>query len=84
MKSKGSSETVAPAPAKASAPRPSPAKKEATPTGPPVCELRGKKWVIENQSGPDPVTVEGTALSQIVQIFGCRNSTIVIKGKVSY
>ncbi|ETW85468.1 cyclase-associated-like protein [Heterobasidion irregulare TC 32-1] len=45
--------------------------------------LEGSKWVIEYQENEKSLIVENGELNQIVSLFGCKNSTIVIKGKVN-
>ncbi|KAH9998998.1 adenylate cyclase associated C terminal-domain-containing protein [Russula vinacea] len=45
--------------------------------------LEGNKWAIEYQENEAALTVDKTEISHIVNLFGCKNSTIVIKGKVN-
>ncbi|KAI0003341.1 cyclase-associated protein [Russula compacta] len=45
--------------------------------------LEGNKWVIEYQENEAALTVADAEISHIVNLFGCKNSTIVIKGKVN-
>ncbi|KAI0060797.1 hypothetical protein BV25DRAFT_1953761 [Artomyces pyxidatus] len=45
--------------------------------------LEGNKWMIEYQENESALTVENGELSQTVNLFGCKNSTVVIKGKVN-
>jgi adenylyl cyclase-associated protein len=45
-------------------------------------ELQGNKWVVENHDGNSDVVIEGE-INHAVYIFGCKNSTIRIKGKVN-
>ncbi|CAO3663185.1 unnamed protein product [Umbelopsis ramanniana] len=45
-------------------------------------ELQGNKWVVENHEGNSEVVIEGE-INHAVYIFGCKNSTIRIKGKVN-
>ncbi|KAF8497163.1 adenylate cyclase associated N terminal-domain-containing protein [Russula emetica] len=45
--------------------------------------LEGNKWAIEYQENEAALTVEKAEISQIVNLFGCKNSTILIKGKVN-
>lgn len=49
---------------------------------PPKFVLDGQKWLIEHQEG-ETVTVEETSISQSVNIFGCKNATVVVKGKIN-
>ncbi|GLB35392.1 putative cyclase-associated protein [Lyophyllum shimeji] len=50
---------------------------------PPKFALEGNKWIIEYQENEKALTVEGVELSQSVNIYGCKNSTILVKGKVN-
>ncbi|KAI0050050.1 hypothetical protein FA95DRAFT_1677076 [Auriscalpium vulgare] len=45
--------------------------------------LEGNKWLIEYQEGESAITVENGEISQIVNLFGCKESTIIVKGKVN-
>lgn len=45
--------------------------------------LEGNKWAIEHQENEAALTVENTELNHIINMFGCKNSTVVIKGKVN-
>ncbi|KAF8212397.1 cyclase-associated protein [Mycena galopus ATCC 62051] len=45
--------------------------------------LEGKNWSIEYQENETSLTVSDVELNQAVNIFGCKNSTILIKGKVN-
>ncbi|KAH9465846.1 hypothetical protein MJO28_007600 [Puccinia striiformis f. sp. tritici] len=46
-------------------------------------ELVGNKWNIEYHEGQTPIVIEETQINQVVNIFGCKNTTIQIKGKVN-
>ncbi|XP_056270879.1 adenylyl cyclase-associated protein 2 [Pseudoliparis swirei] len=50
---------------------------------PPLLELEGKKWRVENFEQKHDLTIEETELKQVVYVFGCNNSTLQIKGKVN-
>jgi len=50
---------------------------------PPKFALDGKNWVIEYQENEATLIVDECQLSQAVNIFGCKNSTVQIKGKVN-
>jgi len=39
--------------------------------------------MIEYQENESSLTIENAEISQIVNLFGCKNSTVVIKGKVN-
>ncbi|KAM9494226.1 adenylyl cyclase-associated protein 1 [Clarias gariepinus] len=65
-----------------SSPRPT---ASATParTLPPVLELEGKKWRVENHEGAQGLVISDTELKQVVYAFKCNNSTLQIKGKIN-
>ncbi|KAH9813141.1 adenylate cyclase associated N terminal-domain-containing protein [Melampsora americana] len=50
---------------------------------PPKTQLDGNKWAIEYHENQSSIVIENTEINQIVNIFGCKNSTISIKGKVN-
>ncbi|KAI1788499.1 cyclase-associated protein [Ganoderma leucocontextum] len=45
--------------------------------------LEGNKWIIEYQENQSLLTVENVELNQTVNLYGCKSSTIVIKGKAN-
>ncbi|KAG0163489.1 hypothetical protein DFQ28_011614 [Apophysomyces sp. BC1034] len=45
--------------------------------------LEANKWVVENHENNHEIIIEDTAINQAVYIFGCKNSTVRIKGKVN-
>ncbi|KAI9446820.1 adenylate cyclase associated N terminal-domain-containing protein [Lactarius indigo] len=45
--------------------------------------LEGNKWAVEYQENEGALTVENTEISHIINLFGCKNSTVIIKGKVN-
>ncbi|KAI9318919.1 adenylate cyclase associated N terminal-domain-containing protein [Dichotomocladium elegans] len=45
--------------------------------------LEANKWVVENHENNNQVVIEDTAINQAVYIYGCKNSTIRITGKVN-
>lgn len=45
--------------------------------------LDGNKWLIEYQENESALTVENAEISQSVNIFGCKNTTVIIKGKIN-
>ncbi|KAH0631147.1 hypothetical protein JD844_005299 [Phrynosoma platyrhinos] len=55
-----------------------PAKKE-----PPMLELEGKKWRVENQENASNLVISDTELKQVAYIYKCVNSTLHIKGKIN-
>ncbi|KAK2836512.1 hypothetical protein Q7C36_014381 [Tachysurus vachellii] len=50
---------------------------------PPVLELDGKKWRVENHEGAQGLVISDTELKQVVYAFKCNNSTLQIKGKIN-
>uniref|UniRef100_A0A3B3BIJ8 CAP, adenylate cyclase-associated protein 1 (yeast) n=1 Tax=Oryzias melastigma TaxID=30732 RepID=A0A3B3BIJ8_ORYME len=52
-------------------------------TLPPVLELEGKKWRVENQEGAQGLVIGDTELKQVVYAFKCNNSTLQVKGKIN-
>lgn len=50
---------------------------------PPLLELQGKKWIVENHENNPNVVVSETELKQVVYIFKCVNSTVQVKGKIN-
>ncbi|KAE8281807.1 Adenylyl cyclase-associated protein 1 [Larimichthys crocea] len=71
-----------PKPYASPAPRPA---ASATPTRtlPPVLELDGKKWKVENQEGAQDLVISKTELKQVVYAFKCNKSTLQVKGKIN-
>ncbi|KAI7903386.1 adenylate cyclase associated N terminal-domain-containing protein [Cokeromyces recurvatus] len=45
--------------------------------------LEANKWVVENHENNHEIIISETAINQAVYIYNCKNSTIVIKGKVN-
>nr|XP_057902255.1 adenylyl cyclase-associated protein 1 isoform X1 [Doryrhamphus excisus] len=50
---------------------------------PPVLELDGKKWKVENQEGAQNLVISDTELKQVVYAFKCNTSTLQVKGKIN-
>ncbi|XP_044028890.1 adenylyl cyclase-associated protein 1 [Siniperca chuatsi] len=71
-----------PKPFASTTPRPA---ASATPTRtlPPVLELEGKKWKVENQEGVQDLVINDTELKQVVYAFKCNKSTLQVKGKIN-
>ncbi|MEE6484377.1 hypothetical protein FKM82_013853 [Ascaphus truei] len=61
----------------------SPAAKPAAKKEPPVLELEGKKWRVENQENASSLEISDTELKQVVYVYKCVNSTLQIKGKIN-
>ncbi|KAE8624676.1 hypothetical protein XENTR_v10006021 [Xenopus tropicalis] len=60
-----------------------PAAKPVVKKQPPVLELEGKKWKVENQENVSNLEIADTELKQVVYIFKCVNSTLQVKGKIN-
>uniref|UniRef100_A0A087X5K0 Adenylyl cyclase-associated protein n=1 Tax=Poecilia formosa TaxID=48698 RepID=A0A087X5K0_POEFO len=54
-----------------------------TRTLPPVLELEGKKWKVENQEGAQGLVISNTELKQVVYAYKCNQSTLQVKGKIN-
>ncbi|XP_066531807.1 adenylyl cyclase-associated protein 1 [Hoplias malabaricus] len=52
-------------------------------TLPPVLELEGKKWRVENHEKAQGLVISDTELKQVVYAFKCNNSTLQVKGKIN-
>uniref|UniRef100_A0A1A7XVP4 Adenylyl cyclase-associated protein n=1 Tax=Iconisemion striatum TaxID=60296 RepID=A0A1A7XVP4_9TELE len=65
-----------------SSPRPT-GPTHSTRTLPPVLELEGKKWKVENQEGAQNLVISNTELKQVVYAFKCNQSTLQVKGKIN-
>ncbi|XP_053718651.1 adenylyl cyclase-associated protein 2 [Synchiropus splendidus] len=50
---------------------------------PPLLELEGKKWRVENFEKSCDLLIEETELKQVVYVFRCSDSTLQVKGKVN-
>ncbi|KAJ8321617.1 hypothetical protein KUTeg_000088 [Tegillarca granosa] len=50
---------------------------------PPVCELQDKKWIVEYQEGNNNIVIDDTNMKQTVYVYQCKNSAIMVKGKVN-
>ncbi|XP_040280576.1 adenylyl cyclase-associated protein 1 [Bufo bufo] len=50
---------------------------------PPVLELEGKKWRVENQDNASNLVISDTELKQVVYVYKCVNSTLQVKGKIN-
>ncbi|XP_034456028.1 adenylyl cyclase-associated protein 1 [Hippoglossus hippoglossus] len=67
-----------------SSPRPAPAPVPApSRTLPPVLELEGKKWKVENHEGVQDLVISDTELKQVVYAYKCNKSTLQVKGKIN-
>ncbi|XP_041068754.1 adenylyl cyclase-associated protein 1 [Carcharodon carcharias] len=68
-----------PKPFKAATPSPKPAAKKE----PPMLELEGKKWRVENQENASNLVIQDTELKQVVYVYKCVSSTLNVKGKIN-
>ncbi|XP_062342542.1 adenylyl cyclase-associated protein 2 [Osmerus eperlanus] len=50
---------------------------------PPLLELEGKKWRVENFEQNHDLIIEDTELCQVAYIYSCSNSTLQIRGKIN-
>ena len=53
--------------------------KAAQSSAPPMLELDGKKWNVENIHGNSNVVIETSGTNQSVYIYRCNNSTFSVK-----
>lgn len=70
-------------PTKTKSPGSASSPKAAVQKRPPLLELEGKKWRVENFEQKHDLIIEETELKQVVYVFGCNNSTVQIKGKIN-
>ncbi|XP_029299790.1 LOW QUALITY PROTEIN: adenylyl cyclase-associated protein 2 [Cottoperca gobio] len=71
------------APTKTKSPGPVNAPRAAVQKRPPLLELEGKKWRVENFEERHDLMIEETELKQVAYVFDCNNSTLQIKGKIN-
>ncbi|XP_078038842.1 adenylyl cyclase-associated protein 1 isoform X2 [Augochlora pura] len=50
---------------------------------PPVFTKDGKKWLIEYHKGNKDLLVENVEMNNVIYMFRCQDSTLVVKGKVN-
>lgn len=50
----------------------------------PVCELQGKKWIVEYQVDNKDIVINAANFHQSVYVFKCEKSTIRVNGKVNF
>lgn len=50
---------------------------------PPVFTRDGKKWLIEYQKDNDDLVVDNAEMNNVIYMFRCQDSTLVVKGKVN-
>lgn len=44
---------------------------------------RTKKWIVEYQEGNNNIVIDDTNMKQTVYVYQCKNSAIMVKGKVN-
>ncbi|XP_042362745.1 adenylyl cyclase-associated protein 2 isoform X2 [Plectropomus leopardus] len=71
------------APTKTKSPATVNSSKAAVQKRPPLLELEGKKWRVENFEQKHDLIIEETELKHVVYVFGCNNSTVQVKGKIN-
>ncbi|XP_068567426.1 adenylyl cyclase-associated protein 1 isoform X2 [Cebidichthys violaceus] len=54
-----------------------------SPKQPPVFELDGKKWKVENQEGVQDLVINDTELKQVVYAYKCNQSCLQVKNKIN-
>lgn len=75
---------AAPSPSgKPTPPRPGSKPASLRPKKPPKTELEGNKWNVENHEDNNAIVIEATEINHTVNIFGCKNCVIQIKGKIN-
>ncbi|PWA30144.1 hypothetical protein CCH79_00020144 [Gambusia affinis] len=79
LRGPGAPVRTGPKPFSSATPRPA----APTRTLPPVLELEGKKWKVENQEGAQGLVISDTELKQVVYAFKCNQSTLQVKGKIN-
>ncbi|KAG1874996.1 adenylate cyclase-associated CAP [Suillus tomentosus] len=45
--------------------------------------LEGNKWIIEYQENESALEVANADITQVINLFACKNTTVIIKGKVN-
>ncbi|KZC05144.1 PREDICTED: adenylyl cyclase-associated protein 1 [Dufourea novaeangliae] len=50
---------------------------------PPVFTKDGKKWLVEYHKGNKDLRIENVEMNNVVYMFRCQDSTLVVKGKVN-
>ncbi|XP_029976007.1 adenylyl cyclase-associated protein 1 [Salarias fasciatus] len=80
---RGQSGPVRSGPKPFSSPRPAAAAPAPAAKQPPVLELEGKKWKVENQEGVQDLVISNTELKQVVYAYKCNKSTLQVQGKIN-
>ncbi|XP_043287435.1 adenylyl cyclase-associated protein 1 [Venturia canescens] len=50
---------------------------------PPVFTRDGKKWLVEYHKGNKDLLVENAEMNNVVYMFRCQDSTLIVKGKIN-
>ncbi|XP_014229171.1 probable serine/threonine-protein kinase kinX isoform X3 [Trichogramma pretiosum] len=50
---------------------------------PPVFSRDGKKWLVEYHKGNQNLVIDNTEMNNVVYMFCCQNSNLVVKGKIN-
>ncbi|XP_046737682.1 adenylyl cyclase-associated protein 1 isoform X3 [Diprion similis] len=50
---------------------------------PPVFARDGKKWLVEYQKGNKNLLIENPEMNNVVYVYRCEDSTLIVKGKVN-
>lgn len=50
---------------------------------PPVFVRDGKKWLVEYQKGNKNLVIDSAEMNNVVYMFRCQDSTLVVKGKIN-
>ncbi|XP_046611256.1 adenylyl cyclase-associated protein 1 isoform X1 [Neodiprion virginianus] len=50
---------------------------------PPVFVRDGKKWLVEYQKGNKNLLIENPEMNNVVYVYRCEDSTLIVKGKVN-
>lgn len=76
------------APSSSSSSKPAPPKPGSKPSAlrpkkPAKTALEGNKWTVEYHESNPSVIIDATELNQTVNIYGCKNTVVQIKGKIN-
>ncbi|KAF8626377.1 hypothetical protein AX15_005027 [Amanita polypyramis BW_CC] len=45
--------------------------------------LEGSKWLVEYHDNAEPLTIDNVEISHVINIYACKNTIVMIKGKVN-
>ncbi|CAO1617062.1 unnamed protein product [Sympodiomycopsis kandeliae] len=83
LRGAGGSQAAAPSSGKPTPPRPGSKPASLRPKKPAQTALEGNKWNVENHENNREIVIDATELNHTVNIFGCKNCVIQIKGKIN-